>query len=476
MRAQCSKMAKGRYARVAASAKVSPASNQQCKVNMDQGTPGALAGRHILLGITGGIAAYKTPDLVRKLRAAGAEVCVVTTAGAQQFVSTTALQAVSGRAVRNSLWDEAAEAAMGHIELARWADTVLIAPATANSIAKLAHGQADDLLTTLCLATTAALAVAPAMNVRMWQHPATQSNIATLKGRGNHLLGPAEGEQACGEFGPGRLLEPTDICTALAAIPPGQSIQRPLNANNMAANATNSGVGRPDPLTTALAGINVLITAGPTREPIDPVRYISNRSSGKQGYALAAEAASMGATVTLVSGPTALPIPPGVKRIDVLSAKDMLAAVSSHLDQTQLFIGVAAVADYRVADVAAEKIKKTSATQDGITLELVTNPDIIATVAAKQDGPITVGFAAETHQGLTHARSKLERKGLDLIALNDVSDQRIGFSSNENALTILWADGEEQVPMQDKSAIARSLLGKVIELFQSRLSGYSPTP
>lgn len=436
---------------------------------MDQGTPGELAGRHILLGITGGIAAYKTPDLVRKLRGAGAEVCVVTSAGAEQFVSSTALQAVSGRAVRHSLWDEAAEAAMGHIELARWADTVVIAPATANCIAKLAQGQADDLLTTLCLATTAALVVAPAMNVRMWQHPATQSNVALLTERGAHLLGPAEGEQACGEYGPGRMVEPTEICKALTSIAPGQSRHVP--------HSTEKGAdkGPTHSTDTRLAGVNVLITAGPTREPIDPVRYISNRSSGKQGYALAAEAARMGATVTLVSGPTALPVPPGVKRVDVLSAQDMLTAVESALDQTDLFIGVAAVADYRVAAVANEKIKKTASTRDGITLDLVTNPDIIATVAATADGPITVGFAAETNKGLEHARGKLERKGLDMIALNDVSDQRIGFSSDENALTILWSDGEQQVPMQNKAAIARSLLAKVVDLFHPRLSVRSPT-
>ena len=430
---------------------------------MDQGTPDALTGRHILLGITGGIAAYKAPDLVRKLRAAGAEVCVVTTAGAEQFVSTTALQAVSGRAVRHSLWDEAAEAAMGHIELARWADTVLVAPATANCIAKLAMGQADDLLTTLCLASTAALAVAPAMNVRMWQHPATKSNIATLVERGAHLLGPGEGEQACGEYGPGRMLEPGEICAAVANMAPGHSIQR-LHTEP----ATLS--------TPGLSGVNVLITAGPTREPIDPVRYLSNRSSGKQGYELAAEAAKMGANVTLISGPTALQTPPGVRRIDVLSAQDMLTAVESQLGTSHLFIGVAAVADYRVADIAIQKIKKAADTLDGITLNLVPNPDIIATVAAKTDGPITVGFAAETHRGLEHARNKLERKGLDMIALNDVSDERIGFSSEKNALTILWPGGEQQVPMQDKAAIARSLLGKIVELFKSRLSVYSQTP
>ncbi len=441
---------------------------------MDQGTLGELAGRHILLGITGGIAAYKTPDLVRKLRAAGAEVCVVTTAGAAQFVSSTALQAVSGRAVRQSLWDEDAEAAMGHIELARWADTVLIAPATANAVAKLAHGLADDLLTTLCLATTAALVIAPAMNVRMWQHPATSSNVALLESRGVHLLGPAEGEQACGEYGPGRMLEPAAISAALASIAPGESVQRPQSA--LGADNTPDPAARSRLSSSQLAGINVLITAGPTREPIDPVRYLSNRSTGKQGYALAAQATRMGANVTLVSGPTALPVPPGVKRIDVLSADDMLAAVTANLAATDLFIGVAAVADYRVAEVASEKIKKTAKTRDGISIDLVPNPDIIAHVATTTNGPVTVGFAAETHKGLEHARAKLERKNLDMIALNDVADSRIGFASDQNALTILWPNGEQQVPMQDKDAIARTLLNKAVELFPDRLSVHSPTP
>ena len=250
---------------------------------MDQGAPTGLSGKHILLGITGGIAAYKTPDLVRKLSAAGAEVSVVVSAGGRRFVSTTALQAVSGNSVRDSLWDEAAEAAMGHIELARWADLIVIAPATANCLAKLAQGQADDLLSTLCLATTAPLVVAPAMNVRMWQHPATQANVSTLKHRGVQFLGPAEGAQACGEFGPGRMLEPEEITAALAQLP-SKKFQQDLQ------------------------DIQVVITAGPTREAIDPVRYISNRSSGKQGYAIAEQAAQRGARVTLVSGPTALPV------------------------------------------------------------------------------------------------------------------------------------------------------------------------
>lgn len=415
---------------------------------MDQGTPAALTGKRILLGITGGIAAYKTPDLVRKLSAAGAEVCVVTTAGARQFVSTTALQAVSGQPVRDSLWDEAAEAAMGHIELARWADLILIAPATANCIAKLAGGIADDLLTTLCLATTAPLALAPAMNVRMWDHPATQANLALLQTRGVTLLGPADGAQACGEFGPGRMLEPLDICAELATL------------------AATTATASDQPM----QGLHVLLTAGPTREPIDPVRYISNRSSGKQGYAIAARAAQLGARVTLVSGPTALDVPPGVERIDVLSAVEMLDAVTEALPSADLFFGVAAVADYRIAEVAEEKIKKTADTKDGITLNLVPNPDIIASVAKTPNGPVTVGFAAETHKGLEHARSKLERKGLDLIALNDVSDQRIGFSSNNNAVTLIWQDGEQQVPLQNKNAIADTLLRHTLSLFETRLA------
>ena len=370
---------------------------------------------------------------------------MVTTRGAEQFVAPTALQAVSGEPVRNSLWDEEAEAAMGHIELARWADTVLIAPATANVLAKLAQGQADDLLSTLCLATTAQLVLAPAMNVRMWRHPATCENVATLAGRGAVLLGPADGEQACGEYGPGRMLEPEEICTALTDAR-GPEDSEPL-----------------------LAGLHVLLTAGPTREAIDPVRYISNRSSGKQGYALAAEAARMGAKVTLVSGPTALDVPPGVQRIDVLSACDMLNAVQEHIGSVDLFIGVAAVADYRVEEIADEKIKKTADTRNGISLNLVTNPDIIATVAALPAGPVTVGFAAETHKGLEHARGKLERKGLDLIALNDVSDSRIGFSSDNNALTLLWGNGETQIARQDKNRVAGALLAKLVELFGHRL-------
>ena len=431
---------------------------------MDQGAPQGLMGKHILLGITGGIAAYKTPDLVRKLTAAGAEVCAVTTEGAKQFVSTTALQAVSGRPVRDSLWDEAAEAAMGHIELARWADLVLIAPATANCLAKLAQGTADDLLSTLCLATTAPLVVAPAMNVRMWQHPATEANITTLQSRGTLFLGPADGAQACGEYGPGRMLEPEEICSALA------NLTLPASASK---EDSSSSMRMHDELKQDIQGlmqdIHVVLTAGPTREALDPVRYLSNRSSGKQGYAIAEQAARLGAKVTLISGPTTLDVPPGVERVDVVSALDMLAAVEAVLPQADLFIGVAAVADYRVNEIAGQKIKKTPGSDEGLALNLVPNPDIIATVAATPNGPVTIGFAAETQKGLENARGKLKRKGLDLIALNDVSDQRIGFRSNDNALTLIWSEGEQQVPMQDKSAIAKVLLSTVVELFGARL-------
>ena len=401
-----------------------------------------LAGRRILLGVSGGIAAYKAPELVRQLRAAQADVRVVLTRSAHQFVTPTSLQAVSGAPVRDDLWDPAAEAAMGHIELARWADTLLLAPATAHLTARLAQGQADDLLTTLCLASTAPLVVAPAMNVRMWQHPATQANIDLLRSRGARVLGPAEGEQACGEFGPGRMLDPEAITAALAA---------PAEAN-------------------PLSGARVLITAGPTREAIDPVRYISNRSSGRQGYALAATAARLGAQVTLISGPTALPEPAGVHRVDVQSAQDMHAAVLSHLGGCHLFVGVAAVADYRVRETASRKMKK-SDSPDGVHLELVENPDIIASVASQPVPPVTVGFAAETHEVLDYARTKLKRKNLDMIVVNDVSDQRIGFAGSHNAVTIIWADGEVRLARDSKDSIARQILDQVTRQFSERLRG-----
>jgi phosphopantothenoylcysteine decarboxylase / phosphopantothenate---cysteine ligase len=322
--------------------------------------------KRVLLGVTGGIAAYKSPDLVRRLRERGAEVQVVMTAGAREFVTAMTFQAVSGRPVRSDLWDAAAESAMGHIELARWAEAVVVAPASADFIARLATGRADDLLATLCLATQAPIAVAPAMNHRMWENPATRTNVATLRARGVHVFGPAAGEQACGELGEGRMLEPLDLAERLGAL---------LRADGV------------------LAGRRVLVTAGPTRECIDPVRFISNRSSGKMGFATAQAAREAGAEVVLVSGPVSLPTPPGVRRIDIESAADMLNAVLRELPQTDIFISTAAVADYRPAGAVSHKIKKTTETLD---LQMQRTVDVVATVAASAERPFVVGFAAET--------------------------------------------------------------------------------
>jgi phosphopantothenoylcysteine decarboxylase / phosphopantothenate---cysteine ligase len=390
-----------------------------------------LAGKHIVLGISGGIAAYKTPELVRKLTAQGAAVTVVMTRAARQFVTATALQAVSGGRVRDDLWDAGAEAAMGHIELARWADLVLVAPATAHFLARYANGLADDLLTTICLATASPVAVAPAMNQQMWQHPATQRNVARLREDGVRLLGPESGAQACGEFGPGRMLEPESLCREAIATLTGGSLR----------------------------GRHVLVTAGPTREPLDPVRYISNHSSGKQGFAVAAAARAAGARVTLVSGPVTLPTPAGVQRIDVMTAREMEAAVAAISTECDIFIGVAAVADYRPDCVANSKIKKQGT--GGLTLELVQNPDIIAGVAQRGRASLVVGFAAETGGTVEQARAKLERKHLDMIVLNDVSDRRIGFDSDDNAVTLVTADGEERLELASKSTIAAALIERI---------------
>lgn len=384
----------------------------------------------ILLGITGGIAAYKTPDLVRRLRERGAEVQVVVTAAAQQFVTPMALQAVSGRAVRESLWDPAAEAAMGHIELARWADAVLVAPATAEFMARLVHGRADDLLATLCVATAAPLHLAPAMNRLMWANPATQANVAALRARGVVLHGPASGEQACGESGEGRMLEPAEladaVCGSLAA-------SRPL------------------------AGRKVVVSAGPTRERLDPVRFLTNRSSGKMGYAVAQAAREAGAEVVLVSGPVALPTPPGVTRVDVETAREMYDAVHAAVRGADAYIGAAAVADYQPARVSAGKIKKDAPT---MTLELVKAPDILASVAALEPRPFVVGFAAETERVEEHARAKLARKRLDLIAANRVGDG-LAFDRDDNALVVLWDGGREELATAGKLELARRLVAMV---------------
>ncbi len=395
-----------------------------------------LSGKHILLGISGGIAAYKAADLTRRLRDAGAEVRVVMTEGATHFITPLTLQALSGHPVRVSLWDEEHEAAMGHIELARWADAILIAPASADLMARLAAGMANDLLTTLCLACEAPMFLAPAMNRVMWAHPATRANAATLQERGATLLGPGAGSQACGETGEGRMLEPLDLVEHLHK---------------------HFSIG-------PLAGKKVVITAGPTREAIDPVRYISNRSSGRMGYALAEAARNAGAEVVLVSGPTALPAPAGVQRIDVESALAMREAVMRALP-CDLFIGTAAVADYRAAVIAPGKIKKAAET---LAIELVKNPDILAEVAARPDRPFTVGFAAETDHLLDHARDKLVRKHLDMIAANRVGEG-LAFDQPDNALTVLWRDGIKELPQADKRVLARQL----IELIADRVHDHA---
>ena len=396
-----------------------------------------LDGKRILLGVTGGIAAYKSADLMRRLRDAGAEVRVVMTAGAQEFVRPLTFQAVSGNPVHTSLLDPDAEAAMGHIELARWADVVLIAPASADVLARLAHGLADDLLTTLCLATDARVAVAPAMNRLMWAHPATQANVRTLTERQVAIFGPGAGDQACGETGDGRMLEPLDLVAALGGVLP-----RPL-----------------------LAGRYVLLTAGPTREAIDPVRYISNRSSGRMGFALAAAAARCGARVTLVAGPVNQPTPAGVERVDVESAEAMHQAVMQRVAECDIFVACAAVADYRAATPAEAKIKKQADTMD---IALVRNPDILADVAARPQPPFTVGFAAETHDMQEHAEDKRRRKGLDMIAANWVGRPGSGFEAEDNALEVTWEGGGLSLGPEPKTRLAVGLMECIAERFAGR--------
>lgn len=395
---------------------------------------GRLNNRQILLGVTGGIAAYKAAELVRRLQDQGAEVRVVMTRAAQEFITPLTMQALSGNPVHTDLLDPAAEAAMGHIELARWADLVLVAPASADFIARLAHGHADDLLTTLCLATAAPIALAPAMNQGMWRDSATQANIDRLRERNIALFGPAEGSQACGDIGPGRLLEVDQLVSLTIDLFPSR----------------------------ALEGQRVIITAGPTREALDPVRYISNHSSGKMGFALARAAADAGARVTLIAGPVALQTPERVRRVDVESAQQMFEATLARLDDCDIFIAAAAVADYRPQRVAEQKIKKQN---EELTLTLVRNPDIVAAVAAHSPKPYTVGFAAETERVRDHARDKLERKNLDLIIANDVAGEGIGFNSDNNAVTVLWRSGELAIGERSKSQLARDL----IEIIASRL-------
>lgn len=393
-----------------------------------------LENTNIILGITGGIAAYKTPDLVRKLVANGANVRVVLTQSAKEFVSPLALQAVSGNPVSDDLLDKDAEAAMGHIELARWADKLLVAPATANFMAKLTHGLADDLLSTLCLATNAPIVIAPAMNQQMWFAAATQANLKLLTQRKIQVLGPAQGEQACGDVGPGRMLEPLDIVDLLTQEPTEQ----------------------------VLAGKRITITAGPTREEIDPVRYLSNHSSGKMGYALAIAAQELGATVTLISGPVNLAPPPKIQTVSVSSAQQMHDAVMQTTHNCDIFIGCAAVADYRIQQKTSQKIKKSDSE---LTLTFVKNPDILSDVAHLQHAPFTLGFAAETQSLREYALGKLQRKKLNMIAANDVSDNSIGFNSEQNALSVFWSKGEKKLDLADKQLLARQLMQLVAQRY-----------
>nr|MBO2466649.1 bifunctional phosphopantothenoylcysteine decarboxylase/phosphopantothenate--cysteine ligase CoaBC [Xanthomonadaceae bacterium] len=402
----------------------------------------ALAGQRILLCVGGGIAAYKALELVRRLRDAGAEVQVAMTAGAQQFVTPLSFQALSGHPARTTLWDTAAEQAMGHLELARWADRVVVAPATADLLARLAHGLADDLVTTLCLATEAPLSVAPAMNHRMWRHPATQANVGLLRSRGVQVIGPDDGPLAEGESGPGRLAEPEAIVAALA----GGAVAAPAAA----------GPG-------LLQGLRVIVTAGPTYEDLDPVRYLGNRSSGKMGFAVAASAARAGAEVVLVAGPVQLPTPPGVQRVDVRSAVQMRQAVMEALP-ADVYIGAAAVADYTPRSFSPSKIKKTGAGQT-LTVELVRTPDILSEVASREDAglKLVVGFAAETDDVAGYARQKLAAKRLDLIVANRVGVPGSGFESDDNAMTAYWNGGEREFPPGPKVRLADDLVALIAE-------------
>jgi len=404
------------------------------------------AAPRVLLGVTGGIAAYKAPELVRRLTERGCEVQVVMTRGAREFVGPLTFQAVSGRRVRDDLWDTAAEAAMGHIELARWADVVIVAPATANFLGTLAAGLAGDLLSTLCLATTAPIVVAPAMNQAMWASAAVQANRALLEARGVRILGPAAGDQACGETGLGRMLEPNEIAAAVLE-QTGQLRVQPLK------------------------GLKVVVTAGPTREPIDPVRYITNRSSGKMGFAVAAAAREAGAEVLLVAGPVALPTPAVVRRIDVETAEQMYEKVHDVIDGAHIFIACAAVSDYRPRDKADQKIKRSAAEME---LPLVRSPDTLASIAGLPRAPFTVGFAAETHDVVAHARDKLDRKRIDMIAANQVGPD-CGFDRETNSLTVFWAGGELELGEGSKGQLARRLVDIVAERYHAARTFKKPS-
>lgn len=397
-----------------------------------------LANRRIVLGVTGGIAAYKGAELIRRLKDLGADVRVVMTQAAQEFITPLTLQALSGNPVHTTLLDTEAEAAMGHIELARWGDLILVAPASADFLARMAHGHGNDLLTTLCLAARCPLAVAPAMNQAMWAAPANQDNIATLRARDVAIFGPAAGEQACGDIGPGRMLEAAELAQRTAEQFPRQ----------------------------LLTGTRITITAGPTREAIDPVRYISNHSSGKMGYALAVAARDAGAEVTLISGPVNLPCPDRVQRIDVISAQNMFDASMKAVQHTDIFIATAAVADFRVENSHSQKLKKQHNSASSMTLTLVENPDIVASVAQHPRKPFTIGFAAETQDVIHYARQKIERKGLDMIVANDVSRSDIGFNSDQNAVTVIWSTGEHALDIASKARIACDLITLISEHYK----------
>ena len=391
-----------------------------------------LLNRNFIIGITGSIAAYKAAELTRKLIREGANVRVVMTEGACEFITPLTMQALSANPVHTGLLDTEAEAAMGHIELARWADSVVIAPASADSIARLVQGRADDLLGACVLATPAPVFIAPAMNQEMWAKPATQKNIALLRDRGIGILGPDSGSQACGDVGAGRLLEPSKIVESLIL---------------------NFSIGR-------LAGKDVVITAGPTREPLCPVRYLSNRSSGKMGYALAEAAVNAGARTTLISGPVHCEAASGVQVIQVETTHEMFEASLAAAEKADIFIGAAAVVDFRPEEVATQKIKRDGL--DSMELKLVSNPDIIAAIAASNIRPdLVVGFAAETDNVTAYARDKLERKKLDFIFANDVSDEEVGFNSDSNSGTLISEKREIAMPLSSKRVLAEAIIAEL---------------
>ena len=393
-----------------------------------------LSNKNVLLGISGSIAAYKSAELIRRLQDSGATVRVVMTKSATEFITPLTMQALSQNPVHTELLDEVSESAMSHIELARWADFLIVAPASANLIADLTHGCSDNLLTAICLATSSDILLAPAMNQRMWLNPATQENVALLKSRGYYISTPEDGDQACGETGPGRMAEPNQII----------SLTNTLFQSDL------------------LTGTNILITAGPTREPLDPVRYLTNHSSGKMGFALAEAACSTGAKVTLVAGPVNLQTPRYVVRYDVETAQDMLETCLEHAPFADIFIGCAAVSDYRPKYRNSEKIKKTD---EFFKLELIRNPDVVSHVAGKFERMFCLGFAAETHHVLENARQKLLTKKLDLLVANDVSNPEIGFDSDLNEVSLIWHKGEEKLQQASKTVIAKQIINRLAALY-----------